>query len=369
MRFGIGVSLGLLAAVLLAGSAAGKAGDIYIGNDGTDDTVVRIKPVSGAQVLVAEGAPITSPSGMGFAPNGKLYEADYGLPGIVQINPRTGAKQALASGAPFFEEPLDVEYGPDGFLYVAEESGLNPGVLRVNPRNGNTSSFVGTDDLVSDPYALTIRHRDQSIFVADSDGQVVRVKRNREQVLISDDPDLGTPEGIAMAPDGKLYAADSGGSIARVNIRTGAAEVVASDPLLGGVYNIAFEPRGTLVAAALGTEVPRVNVRTGEVTTASEGGLITGPEGITVEPPKCGGKLATIVGSTGRDKLVGSRFDDVIAGLGGRDRIDGGRGTDLICGGAGGDELDGDSGRDRLDGQGGNDDCEGGPGRDRERSC
>ena len=371
VRIGFTLGLGALLAVALAAGASGKAGDIYIGNDGEGDTVVRIKPGSGAQKLIADGAPITAPSGMGFAPNGKLYEADYELPGIVQINPRTGATDDLASGPPFFEEPLDVERGPDGFLYVAEESGTNRGILRVNPRNGNTTSFVDDTGFIDSPFALTIRHRDGSIFVADNDGEVVRVKRNGDQELVSDDPDLGTPQGIALTPNGKLYVAeDLASTILRVNIRTGAAEVVATDPLLEGVYNIDAEPRGTIVAAAQDTtNVPRVNVKTGAVSTVSEGNLITGPEGIAVEPPKCGGKLATIVGSTGRDRLVGSRFDDVIAGLGGGDTIDGGRGDDIVCGGPGGDELDGDSGRDRLDGQGGNDDCSGGPGRDRERSC
>jgi Ca2+-binding RTX toxin-like protein len=84
------------------------------------------------------------------------------------------------------------------------------------------------------------------------------------------------------------------------------------------------------------------------------------PEGLEVEPPRCGRKTATIVGTTGEDDIVGSRFADVIATLGGPDTVKGGAGSDVICGGAGRDEINGGAGNDR---------CDGGPGRDRERRC
>lgn len=95
----------------------------------------------------------------------------------------------------------------------------------------------------------------------------------------------------------------------------------------------------------------------------------------------CAGKRATIVGTSGDDRLTGTRRGDVIQGLGGDDRISGGRGSDRICGGAGDDVLRGGrSGRranrlyggrdgDFLDGRYGRSLCEGGPGVDIFRRC
>jgi RTX calcium-binding nonapeptide repeat (4 copies) len=79
----------------------------------------------------------------------------------------------------------------------------------------------------------------------------------------------------------------------------------------------------------------------------------------------CAGRLATSVGTAGRDLLRGTGRADVIAALGGNDRVDGLRGNDLVCGGAGRDLLLGGRGRDRLIGGRGRDTCLGGPGRDR----
>ena len=79
----------------------------------------------------------------------------------------------------------------------------------------------------------------------------------------------------------------------------------------------------------------------------------------------CGGKRATIVGTSRRDLLRGSRRADVIAALGGNDRVEGLRGNDLVCGGRGRDRLLGGRGRDRLIGGRGHDTCLGGRGRDR----
>jgi hypothetical protein len=80
---------------------------------------------------------------------------------------------------------------------------------------------------------------------------------------------------------------------------------------------------------------------------------------------KCKGKIATIVGSPGRDNLRGTRKRDVIAALGGNDVVHGKRGNDLICGGPGKDKLFGGPGNDKLFGGPGKDKLRGGPGRNK----
>lgn len=83
--------------------------------------------------------------------------------------------------------------------------------------------------------------------------------------------------------------------------------------------------------------------------------------------PKCFGKAATIVGTSGRDRIAGTNGRDVIVGLGGNDTLRGRDGNDLVCGGGGHDFLAGNDGRDQLDGGGGGDGIQPGAGNDRIR--
>jgi uncharacterized protein YkwD len=102
----------------------------------------------------------------------------------------------------------------------------------------------------------------------------------------------------------------------------------------------------------------------------------------TTNTPRCNGKPATILGTSGDDHLRGTPGADVIVALGGNDRIDGLGGNDIICAGAGADVvragwgndvvfggggkdlLLGSRGNDALYGQGGRDDLRGGSGAD-----
>jgi Ca2+-binding RTX toxin-like protein len=75
---------------------------------------------------------------------------------------------------------------------------------------------------------------------------------------------------------------------------------------------------------------------------------------------RCGRRLVTQLGGTGRQYLRGGTGRDVISLRGGNDEAAGGGGRDVICGGPGADELRGGRGRDV---------CIGGPGRDTARGC
>ena len=82
-------------------------------------------------------------------------------------------------------------------------------------------------------------------------------------------------------------------------------------------------------------------------------------------PPTCKGKPATVYGTDGNDRLVGTKKADVMAGLAGNDRIKGAGGNDLICGGTGNDKLSGGSGNDKLRGEVGKDKLRGSSGKDK----
>ena len=88
----------------------------------------------------------------------------------------------------------------------------------------------------------------------------------------------------------------------------------------------------------------------------------------------CDGRIATIVGTEGKDNIHGTKGADVIVGLGGKDQIKGRDGNDVICagdgkdhvvGGSGNDRIFGEAGNDHLIGNQGNDRFDGGPGKDK----
>jgi hypothetical protein len=81
--------------------------------------------------------------------------------------------------------------------------------------------------------------------------------------------------------------------------------------------------------------------------------------------PRCGGKVATIVGTNKGEVIRGTRKNDVIVARGGHDRILGRGGRDIICGGPGNDTIAGHRGNDVIYGQAGRDRLFGGFGRDR----
>ncbi len=76
--------------------------------------------------------------------------------------------------------------------------------------------------------------------------------------------------------------------------------------------------------------------------------------------PTCLGRPVTITGTSGDDRIEGTRGDDVILARGGDDRIDGDRGDDVICAGRGDDRVDGGDGDDEIDAGRGDDRVEGG---------
>jgi glucose/arabinose dehydrogenase len=84
---------------------------------------------------------------------------------------------------------------------------------------------------------------------------------------------------------------------------------------------------------------------------------------------RCGGVVATEVGTKGDDRLAGTQGADVIVGGGGDDELIGKGGGDVLCGGDDADRLSGGRGPDTLIGGGATDACGGGKGADVERSC
>jgi len=112
--------------------------------------------------------------------------------------------------------------------------------------------------------------------------------------------------------------------------------------------HVAFDSRATNLSAADADSFTDVFLR--RVVYAKEPQL-----------PRCAGRIATVIGGSGRDVLKGTERKDVIVALGGDDRIDSFAGADVVCAGSGKDVVDAGS-----NGSGGGSDLVlGGPGADR----
>jgi CSLREA domain-containing protein len=138
------------------------------------------------------------------------------------------------------------------------------------------------------------------------------------------------------------------------------------NPLLGPLANNG----GSTLTHALLPRSRAINAGGPSAAPADQRGVPrTAPDIGAYEFARCGGEVVNRVGTSGKDKLVGTKKADGILGMGGPDILNGHAGKDGLCGGRGRDKLKGDGGRDTLVGGKGKDVCKGGPGRDVEKSC
>jgi sugar lactone lactonase YvrE len=390
-------------AVALAAPASAPAavqlrpGDILVAGitRNGNGAVFRVDPGSGRQTLVSSGSLLFSPSDIELAPDGRILVMDPGSlfgGSIVAIDPdKPGAPQTNQtlisnndiSGPDLFDTPLGLTVSPSGRIFVADARAR---VIAVDPDDGR-QRLISENENFASPVAIDLAPGPR-LFVADSfgvenrDGSIIAVNpANGSQSLVAagvvnEREDLVEPSGIVVSQPTVFVAdrdsqEDRSGAVIAVGF-SGGKRVVASNAgpgpdLFNDPSGIAFDGRGNLVVGDT-TPVPdrrgiviRVAPGTGQIRLLSRGGDgldgLVSARALTVVPPRCGGRPATLVGTSGRDTLRGTPGRDVIAGLGGNDVIEGRGGNDVLCGGPGRDTIRGGAGRDRVIGGPGRDDA------------
>jgi streptogramin lyase len=390
----------LIALALLAAPAGAQAtaGDVYLADQsagpGASGAIFRVDLASGAVTPLAIGPPLDNPADMAFGADGSLVVSDDGAAAIFRVDPATGTVTQVARGGEL-TDPWGVAFGPAGRLFVADVGFASPAaiVFRINigKNEGAKEQFAAGPPMV-DPAGIA-REGENAFLVSDlngvtgaTDGIIHRVNaavRGTPVEEVASGTPLVDPWGIAINPDGTVVIADANafggpGGLLALDPKTGTVTPLASTPLYTDPVDLAPLPGGTMLVADYGQVGPGAllsyDQRTGVTTSVASGAPLVDPSSVLVEPPLCGGKTATIVGSVGRDKLIGTHYTDVIAALDGNDVVKADRGNDLVCGGRGRDfvnggqgvdELQGEGGKDRLIGSDGPDVLDGGPGRDR----
>jgi sugar lactone lactonase YvrE len=382
---------------VLPASALAAPGDIYVTDQSlTSPTgaIFRVDPNTGERTLLASGPPLSDPADITFAPGGDLLVADPGAKALLRVDPVSGAVSVAVSGGKL-EQPWGVVATRSNRGYVADlgAPGAAGSVFRVNPRSGAKAQLAGS---LVDPLRLAL-DRDASLLLTDT-GSVTRVDpASGALTAFASGAPLSHPRGVAVDASGVVFVVDQGppGTLYRIDPPAPPTPLAVGAPF-AAPDDVAVEPGGTLLVAdpeagagSAGALI-RIDPATGARSIIASGPPFADPVGVAVSPPTCRGRQATIVGSPGADRLVGSTSAgtaDVIAALGGNDRIKANNGSDIVCGGdgndrvnggkgkdalagdAGGDRLNGSAGPDSLDGGSGRDRCDGGSGRDAAKGC
>lgn len=134
--------------------------------------------------------------------------------------------------------PLDMELGPDGYLYIIKASGV---LVRIDPETGAVETVAS--GLGINARGIAIGDAGE-IYITGIDGRLIR--RNPDGTVDQIWQGSGSLTDVDIGPDGFLYVAGySLNQILRISPQ-GAAEVLASGGQLGTPMGLAFGDDGAL---------------------------------------------------------------------------------------------------------------------------
>jgi 6-phosphogluconolactonase len=405
-----------------AGSVAPDGDHLYVPNEdnnpaGAPETVSTYSVAANGALTriqtIASGNPANqgNPFGSVITPNGNfLYVSnpDDGANGTIsgfQVNPdgtlttidvSPGVAGNWLNATPG-NHPLNAAVSPDGnHLYVATRASNTVNAYTINadgsltPIPGQPFATDGTNGK-----ALALTPDGKRLYVSNNGSKNItgfNVAGDGSLTLIPGSPfgfiDLPTVpdlESIAITPSQPPSAAfstqaklagnpsafdgsgssDSDGSVATWVWDFGdGSQATENDPNAEHAYTRpgTYTVKLTVIDNE-GCSTDRIF--TGKAMLCNGSGVADITSQVSIAAPRCLGRTATIIGTSGNNKLRGTKRADVIAGQDGGDTITGRGGNDRICGGNGRDKLEGGGGNDRLQGGKGKDRLIGGPGKDR----
>jgi sugar lactone lactonase YvrE len=237
----------------------------------------------------ASGASLNNPAGLAVGADGVLYIADKGNRRVRRVG-RNGVITTLAGGGKPADKlgdggpamdaalcfPERIALGPDGSLYIADV--MNHRIRRVTPAGTITTAagsgpaaqmgdafFSGDggpaiEARLSSPQGVAVGP-DGTLYLADSDNRRVRHVRPDGTIVtiagggVGDggpalEASLEGPQGIALAPDGGLYVADTWNHRIRKVDPLGTITTVAGDGVARGAHRGCYSGDGGPATAA-----------------------------------------------------------------------------------------------------------------------
>lgn len=174
-----------------------------------------------------------------------IYVSNSGLNNIVRFDsPGQGSVFASgSSGSAFLATPYGLAFDSSGSLYVANNVGVPPEILKINSQ-GNLSLFATSANDYATGLAIDAGN---NVYVANSHSGTVE-KYSPDGVGTAFASGLGFATGLAFDGSGNLYAANTGGQIWRIDAQ-GNKTLFASGGLLASPYGLAFDLQGNLYVA------------------------------------------------------------------------------------------------------------------------
>jgi sugar lactone lactonase YvrE len=204
-----------------------------------------------------------------------------------------------------FSEPFGIAAAPDKTIFVAD-AGHSDRIRRITP-DGHVSTVAGG---FSTPSGLALAP-DGTLYVADTGNHAIRrITPDGSVTALAGDGTPGYadgpahqarfngPIGIAVAPDGRIFVADTYNDRIRVidangqvttlagSGQPGADDGVADEASFDTPTGLAFDARGNLYVADMGSGIVRVVDMNGRVTTPAwaQGNGFFRPLGVAVGP-------------------------------------------------------------------------------------
>lgn len=197
---------------------------------------------------------LVSPEGIAFGPDGHLYVVEDSARGRVlkfEADSRGRYPDASVLDLPALGEPYAWEsicFSKDGQLYLAGstyESEASFGYSCVITRDATQGWWMVDYGPMAGFSALTLMQQDEILVAGDeSMGSLTWWDITRKQEIQTLAPSLGSIEGMCALPDGSLAVAventPTGGKVIRVNPVTGAITELAAG--LGTLESIVYDP-------------------------------------------------------------------------------------------------------------------------------
>ncbi len=265
--------------------------------------VIRVDLQTGIQEAIAHGSDLLDPYGIAIAPNGDIFVTDLAQKAVYRIGHDTRALSLVSKGG-VLSTPVALVIDSQGNLLIADQTGIegSGGIVKVDPETGSQAVIAAwPQEDVYGPCDIALA-ADGSVYTVQyfphGSGKIVRVDpTTRQSSIISSYGLFTTPTGLAIAPDGKIYVADSF-QVVRIDPDTGAQSLIFSFNLFSDLQSVAVAADGSLVVSDVAIDfisfprfghtgrLIRVNVATGEQSVLTSGNYLVMPNDLAGEPAK-----------------------------------------------------------------------------------
>ena len=187
--------------------------------------LVLALPAAAFEVKTYPVNPGSRPHDVAVSPDGTVWYTAQAQGALGRLDPRTGAVRQIKLGER--SAPHGVVIGPDGAPWVTD-SGLNA-IVRVDPRSEQVTRFpLPKQRGYTNLNTLTF-DKNGVVWFTGQAGVYGMADPKTGKVEVWDAPKGGGPYGIATTPSGEVWFASLAGNyIARIDVKTGALEVVES---------------------------------------------------------------------------------------------------------------------------------------------